>query len=670
MPDTTPQAIAKTVQTFESKDGTGISPEMWWAYAFSRADLIPIWGTTQRDRILRDIYRSQYNGMVQGAFANLIKQVISTPFKVDGKKRANDYYQDVLVNAQFGDFGGGWRGFCSRLLLDFLTLDFGGVVEIIGGGNEMSAISGNVVGIAHLDSLRCAATGNPEFPIIYWSRKDNKLHRMHYTRVARFVDMPDGDEWAHGLGLSAMSRIIATAQQFMLMNRYSIQRLDDLPPAGLLLLSGIQPKAWEQMRKDYTADRNKDGADVWANVMVALGLDPAIEVKAELLNFSQLPEHFNLRDYTEILVNALALELGVDPQDIWPLSGQALGTGTQSVVLERKARGKMFGDILSMLERFINFNILPKDMEFAFEYQDDEADKTQAEIAQAQMNVANGFVTMMGSTTQARELAMRYLSDNVEQWRDVLTDPNGELIELSDDDPKEETTPAIPAPEEVTTDSASPANPDADSATVDSQAPAIGLRHLASGRKDIQATRLDFEADTADLFKATMEDDLARSRFGIVFRALIRKYGQKAYEDGLIAGGVEDPPSDDDLTTIAGLVAEQSAYVTGLGDAIFKEDSQIVDYDAKATLWFNKSIMPFNHAGIMSADKNGMYEFAGDDGVESCATCRRLKGQKHRFFEWTDKRLRPQEDTDNFECGGFRCEHRLVKSSGRARGSY
>lgn len=73
----------------------------------------------------------------------------------------------------------------------------------------------------------------------------------------------------------------------------------------------------------------------------------------------------------------------------------------------------------------------------------------------------------------------------------------------------------------------------------------------------------------------------------------------------------------------------------------------------------------FYYAGIASADKNGMYVFAGDDGVENCATCASLKGVKHRMKWWIDNELRPGIDHDNFECGSYsgNCNHYLERAS-------
>jgi hypothetical protein len=87
-------------------------------------------------------------------------------------------------------------------------------------------------------------------------------------------------------------------------------------------------------------------------------------------------------------------------------------------------------------------------------------------------------------------------------------------------------------------------------------------------------------------------------------------------------------------------------------------------------MWWRKTMQPFYYAGLESAQRNAMMEFAGDDGLESCVTCRRLKGQRHRLKDWKRKQLRPQVDTSSFECGGWRCEHKLIPVAGKATGKF
>ncbi len=191
--------------------------------------------------------------------------------------------------------------------------------------------------------------------------------------------------------------------------------------------------------------------------------------------------------------------------------------------------------------------------------------------------------------------------------------------------------------------------------------------------KAIQATRLDFEVELEDLLKAARMEQMDRRRFGTVLRALLRKYGTLAYRDGLIDGGLEDGELDeDDQATLTIALAEQSQYVTGFSEVLFKGDG-ISDAlaEGKPALWFNKAIMPLYQAGRLSADKNGLYEFLLGNTEEHCDTCLRLAGQRHRLKDWAKRKLIPPGDEEHFECGGWKCDCKLQRlDKGRPKGSW
>ena len=48
--------------------------------------------------------------------------------------------------------------------------------------------------------------------------------------------------------------------------------------------------------------------------------------------------------------------------------------------MSQKAKGKGKGDVISMIERAINWHVLPENIHFSFDNQDDEEDKLRAEI--------------------------------------------------------------------------------------------------------------------------------------------------------------------------------------------------------------------------------------------------------------------------------------------------
>lgn len=191
--------------------------------------------------------------------------------------------------------------------------------------------------------------------------------------------------------------------------------------------------------------------------------------------------------------------------------------------------------------------------------------------------------------------------------------------------------------------------------------------------KSIQATRLDFENAFEDAIGSAMAGKINRAKWAARVRNLIKTNINKAYRDGLADGGVLGEPEDSEQEEINSAIKTQSQYVTDLGARLFKEDKVTPAMaDQKATMWWNKSVMPSYYAGFESAAANQMMEFVGDDGKENCRTCRRLKGQRHRLDSWNKKGLNPKGkgNEGNFECGLWFCEHFLQQTTAKAFGRW
>lgn len=195
---------------------------------------------------------------------------------------------------------------------------------------------------------------------------------------------------------------------------------------------------------------------------------------------------------------------------------------------------------------------------------------------------------------------------------------------------------------------------------------------LYNWQKAIQATRLDFEMDFEELLKRARDpnNNYGRVQWSSAVRSIIRRYGNRAFRDGLLDGGVFEEPSEEDENTIAELIAEQSKYVTALGERIFKTEEGISEAlaDQKPSMWYNKSISPFYDAGRLSANQNGIYEWVLGRTEKHCDDCPRLDGQRHRLKSYHRKGLVPKSDV--LGCQGFNCECKLVPTTGKARGNF
>lgn len=186
--------------------------------------------------------------------------------------------------------------------------------------------------------------------------------------------------------------------------------------------------------------------------------------------------------------------------------------------------------------------------------------------------------------------------------------------------------------------------------------------------KAVQATRIDFEDAFADALQSALDGRMTKRQWSAKVRSLINTYGNRAFRDGLAEGGVDDPPSEEEMDTIARLLSEQSAYVTNLANTLFADETTVSPAMAeqKPALWWNGSIVKFYNEGRLAADANGMYEWVLGATEEHCGTCARLDGQRKRYKTWYRLNLIAGTTGQDTDCEGWRCECRLVRVAGKA----
>lgn len=190
--------------------------------------------------------------------------------------------------------------------------------------------------------------------------------------------------------------------------------------------------------------------------------------------------------------------------------------------------------------------------------------------------------------------------------------------------------------------------------------------------KAIQATRLDFEAEFEDVLAAARGGQIDRRAWANRTRTLLRRYGEKAYRDGLKDGGVvyedTEPLDPDDRADLNGLLGTQSQYVTELGRVVFRTERGVSDGQAaiKPAMWFNKSVLPLYQAGLVVADKNGLYSWSYNPLKQNCPSCLEAAKQIHRLKVWHTFDLVP--NSSRLICKGFFCGCQLHKTEGRSIG--
>lgn len=609
------------------------------------------WGSPRREWQLRQYYRAMYNTLFSSVASNLATEIAATPWQLYGK-RNRDYYHKLLSQAQFGL---GWRAFVQAVVQDYLIFDMGACIEVIGKGDALKPISGRVEGIAVLDPIYTELTGNVQYPAIYRSPLGG-YHRMEATRIRRIVMSMQSDRDYYGRGFSALSKYFWHTWRQILMGRYAIEKLSDLPQGGAILTNNIAN--FDVAQRQYEADRQRDGQGVYRSPIVLEAYEPGTDMDIRFISFRELPDGFDAKQYQEDDELSVARAIGLDFQDVRPLSGQGLGTGAQSVILDRKSKTKTPGILLAELETFINFDVLPPYLEFKFTHQDVHGERQEADVAQVWVNVAN---QAPGMTPEQR---LQLMANKVQAVRDIVTDEDGNLNYVDTDKPPPEQQQADAEADDGAPleDTVTPGTQDAGETPLDDTE-----QRRAFHQKDYQATRLDYESDVANLVNAAVAKEVTRVRAGVAMRAINEKYGRKAMLDGLKAGGVDvDVLEGDDLDTFKAWQREQSLYVSSLMDTIFKDDVQYTG-DARGNIWANKSLNGIYNKGLLSADANGVYTWILGKTKDHCGTCSKNANQSHRLKWWHVNACLPKGDC--LECGGYQCDCGLVRRRGRTKDS-
>lgn len=186
---------------------------------------------------------------------------------------------------------------------------------------------------------------------------------------------------------------------------------------------------------------------------------------------------------------------------------------------------------------------------------------------------------------------------------------------------------------------------------------------------DYAPIRAGYEIEIAGIISEYCSTPGAKvSRFKNQFKRAIQESFYPAFEQGLIDGGGEAPAQGDDLDWINAKAEEEWGNVDMLFQQL-KEAKTEDGFDAGAeasrrAASYAKTLDGVYNQGRLRGAKNKMLTFGGEDGQESCATCQKLKGQRHRASWWVKKGLTIFRGNANYECGCWNCQHYFYDDDG------
>jgi HK97 family phage portal protein len=188
--------------------------------------------------------------------------------------------------------------------------------------------------------------------------------------------------------------------------------------------------------------------------------------------------------------------------------------------------------------------------------------------------------------------------------------------------------------------------------------------------KTAQSRLLKFQDDFEDWMKQVANGKLTGARATNILNNLWAVQGRLMFSEGLIDGGILDGrPDEAERQKIQRLISQQRPFIRRLRAELAAGNVTPQQRKGKVQSWGNQ-FTAFYQEGLTSAKKNQMLEMTGEDGKNSCRTCRALKGQVHRAIAWEVRQLRPGIDHHNYECGTFEnCHHILVPTKSGAKGT-
>lgn len=357
------QVLEKTVQVF---------PEAPWAATAmlniviqTIPDDIPAWSTRpeQRDLKLRQFWVTE--PLLASAIYGVVARNSAFKWVLDGPPRTAQAAQEMLQTA---DLGNGWGSFIIKLATDVLTTDAGGFIEVI--HDDPDDPRSPVIGIAHLDSGACQLSGMPDIPVIY--RDDfGKLHKMNWWQVIHVTEMPSPIKVLRGLQFCAVSRCLRAAQIIREYSIYKHEKISGRFTRAIHMVSGVRKETIDDALKSAQAQNDNIGLMRYSQPIILSALDPTAQPAKVTIELASLPDGFDEDKQLRWYVTQVAAALGLDYQDIAPLSGGSLGSGRQSQVLHMKARGKGPALFMQMIQHVMNYRgILPRSVQFRYDEPD------------------------------------------------------------------------------------------------------------------------------------------------------------------------------------------------------------------------------------------------------------------------------------------------------------
>jgi hypothetical protein len=261
-------------------------------------------------------------------------------------------------------------------------------VEVV---RASKASGSRILGLMCLDSFRCTRTGDPAIPVIYRDGAGHE-HEMKDYQVLDFVDQPSPRMSARGAGRCAGTRAFRTIIKMAGVEIYFREKVTGDRNLAIYIVNGISNEQLGDALATAGEERKRKGYVYYKGSVVI----PAMAMDAELslitIPLAEIPDGFEVETERRAGNLLYANALGVPVQDIQPLSGQGLGTGTQTIILSEEAEGLGLAAFDRDFTHALNDFVFPETTTFVWTNPHDTRDqKAKAEVDKLRVDTAKAM---------------------------------------------------------------------------------------------------------------------------------------------------------------------------------------------------------------------------------------------------------------------------------------
>lgn len=354
---------------------------------FSPTPQLPLHGDPLRDAVL--VGTLDLEDMWASAVNKAVTKIAVRGYEVsdsDDSARRTEKGKSLIMNF---DGPSEYRTGMSKTVQDFLLCDNGWFVEV---ERETKSPASRPRALYHLDSFRCYRTGNLEYPVIYqaWT---GKFHKIPAANIIFGSDMPSARALMYNKGRCAASRAFQTIVKLAAVETYFREKITGSRALSLHFIAGVGPKQIQDAMETSEAEKVRRGQVVYKGAVMVPIMAQGTEISIATIDLASVPDGFDVDQERRDAYLRYANALGVPVQDIQPLSGQGLGTGTQTVILDEAAEGQGLAYFVKDFEDKVNNLLMPRTTVFSIKANDIRDQQAQAAL---DLSKAQKLTTLLG----------------------------------------------------------------------------------------------------------------------------------------------------------------------------------------------------------------------------------------------------------------------------------